>query len=241
MTDASTKGSLKGEALRSAILDAAATLFIERGTGGTSMQDIAEALGLSRTAVYYYFKNKDAILRALTEEVLNTARKLAGDTVARADLDPVQALGALVTQHADLILSRPAEFRVADRTEGDMTPKQRAALQAARRSLLENFSVVIEKGVRDGQFRMVDPHIAAVSLIGMCNWSAWWYKPDGRLSRAEVAAIMADMAVRSLLRDEARRTRSPDVSESLRLLREDLAYLEKLVLPEARPGQASKP
>ena len=132
MTDAS-KGSLKGEALRSAILDAAATLFIERGTGGTSMQDIAEALGLSRTAVYYYFKNKDAILRALTEEVLNTARKLAGDTVARADLDPVQALGALVTQHADLILSRPAEFRVADRTEGDMTPKQRAALQAARR------------------------------------------------------------------------------------------------------------
>ena len=36
------------------------------------MQDIAEALGLSRTAVYYYFKNKDAILRALTEEVLNT-------------------------------------------------------------------------------------------------------------------------------------------------------------------------
>ena len=145
VTDASTKGSLKGEALRSAILDAAATLFIERGTGGTSMQDIAEALGLSRTAVYYYFKNKDAILRALTEEVLNTARKLAGDTVARADLDPVQALGALVTQHADLILSRPAEFRVADRTEGDMTPKQRAALQAARRSLLENFSVVIER------------------------------------------------------------------------------------------------
>ena len=92
--------------------------------------------------------------------------------------------------------------------------------------------MVIEKGVRDGQFRMVDPHIAAVSLIGMCNWSAWWYKPDGRLSRAEVAAIMADMAVRSLLRDEARRTRSPDVSESLRLLREDLAYLEKLVLPD---------
>ena len=105
------QGKPEGEALRSAILDAAATLFIERGTGGTSMQDIAEALGLSRTAVYYYFKNKDAILRALTEEVLNTARKLAGDTVARADLDPVQALGALVTQHADLILSRPAEFQ----------------------------------------------------------------------------------------------------------------------------------
>ncbi|CAB3881690.1 hypothetical protein LMG26858_03261 [Achromobacter anxifer] len=231
MNDASTKGALKGEALRTAILDAAATLFIKRGTGGTSIQDIAESLGLSRTAVYYYFKSKDAILKSLTEEVLSAAKKMAGETATREDLDPVEALRALVTQHADLILSRSAEFRVADRTEADMAPKQRAAMQASRRNVLENFSRVIENGIRDGQFRMVDPHVAAFSLIGMCNWSAWWYKPDGRLSRAEVAAIMADMAVQSLLRDASRRPRSPDVSESLRLVREDLDYLEKLVLP----------
>jgi AcrR family transcriptional regulator len=231
VNDASTKGALKGEALRTAILDAAATLFIKRGTGGTSIQDIAESLGLSRTAVYYYFKSKDAILKSLTEEVLSAAKKMAGETATREDLDPVEALRALVTQHADLILSRSAEFRVADRTEADMAPKQRAAMQASRRNVLENFSRVIENGIRDGQFRMVDPHVAAFSLIGMCNWSAWWYKPDGRLSRAEVAAIMADMAVQSLLRDASRRPRSPDVSESLRLVREDLDYLEKLVLP----------
>lgn len=234
VNDVSTKATLKGEALRSAILDVAATLFIERGTGGTSMQDIAEALGLSRTAVYYYFKNKEAIQRSLTEEVLSAARKLAGDTVARDDLDPVTALRALVTQHAELILSRPAEFRVADRTEADMTPKQRASVQSARRNVLDNFSSVIERGIREGQFRMVDPHVAAFSLIGMCNWSAWWYKPNGRLSRAGVAGIMADMAVNSLLRDAARRPQAPDVRESLRLVREDLAYLEKLILPDAK-------
>jgi AcrR family transcriptional regulator len=230
VNDTSTKASLKGEALRSAILDVAAKLFIEKGSGGTSMQDIAEALGLSRTAVYYYFKSKDAIQRALTEEVLSSARKLAGDTVARDDLDPVRALRALVAQHADLILSRPAEFRVADRTEADMTPKQRASVQSARRNVLDNFSSVIERGVREGQFRMVDPHVAAFSLIGMCNWSAWWYKPSGRLSRAEVAGIMADMAVNALLREEVRRMRAGDVKESLRLVREDLDYLEKIVL-----------
>jgi AcrR family transcriptional regulator len=230
VNDTSTKASLKGEALRSAILDVAAKLFIEKGSGGTSMQDIAEALGLSRTAVYYYFKSKDAIQRALTEEVLSSARKLAGDTVARDDLDPVSALRALVAQHADLILSRPAEFRVADRTEADMTPKQRASVQSARRNVLDNFSSVIERGVREGQFRMVDPHVAAFSLIGMCNWSAWWYKPSGRLSRAEVAGIMADMAVNALLREEVRRMRAGDVKESLRLVREDLDYLEKIVL-----------
>ncbi|HBP29175.1 MAG TPA: TetR/AcrR family transcriptional regulator [Advenella kashmirensis] len=234
VNDISTKATLKGEALRSAILDVAATLFIERGTGGTSIQDIAEALGLSRTAVYYYFKNKEQIQQSLTEEVLSAARKLAGDTVARDDLDPVTALRALVTQHADLILSRPAEFRVADRTEADLSPKQRISVQNARRNVLENFSHVIERGIREGVFRMVDAHVAAFSLIGMCNWSAWWYKPEGRLDRANVAGIMADMAVNSLLRDAARRPEVPDVRESLRLVREDLDYLEKLVLSDSK-------
>lgn len=230
VNDISTKVNLKGDALRSAILDVAAKLFIERGSAGTSIQNIAERLGLSRTAVYYYFKSKDAIQRALTEEVLADARKLAGDTVARDDLDPVTALRALVAQHAQLILSRPAEFRVADRTQADMTSKQRAAMQSARRNVLDNFSSVIERGIREGQFRMVDAHVAAFSLIGMCNWSAWWYKPSGRLSIAEVADLMAEMGVNALLRDEARRSRSPaDARESLRLVREDLDYLEKII------------
>ncbi|CAM3785119.1 HTH tetR-type domain-containing protein [Bordetella sputigena] len=228
--DASNKANSKGDALRNAILDAAAKLFIEKGTAGTSMQDIAETLGLSRTAVYYYFKNKQAIQRSLTEEVLSAARSQTGETVSRDDLDAVTALKELVTHHAELILSRPAEFRVADRTEAEMTPKQRASVQNARRNVLENFSSVIERGIRDGQFRMVDPHVAAFSLIGMCNWAAWWYKPNGRMSREEVAATMTEIAVNGLLRDEARRSRSPaDVRESLRLVREDLDYLEKVL------------
>ena len=63
---ANMKPTIKGEVLRKAILDAASKLFIERGLGGTSMQDIAEALGLTRTAVYYYYRNKEAILEGLT-------------------------------------------------------------------------------------------------------------------------------------------------------------------------------
>jgi len=232
VNEAPTKTTMKGEVLRSAILDAAAKLFIERGTGGTSMQDIAESLGLSRTAVYYYFKNKNAILRALTEEVLIPAKQLANDAVARKDQDPTEALQSLVTQYAELILSRPAEFRVADRNESDLTQRQLASMQSARRSVLADFSDVIERGIELGHFRMVDAHVAAFSLIGMCNWTAWWFKPSGRLSRQEVAQAIADMAIHALRRDESRRPRLPDVKESLRLLREDLAYLEKLVLPE---------
>src|SRR5438067_13924320 len=82
----------KKAALRKAILDAAAKLFIERGLGGTSMQDIAQQLGLTRTAVYYYFKNKKEILTGLTEDVTLAAKQMTGKVAAQRDAQPAQAL-----------------------------------------------------------------------------------------------------------------------------------------------------
>lgn len=215
--------------LRTAILDAAAKLFIERGTGGTSIQDIAESLGLTRTAVYYYFKKKEDILQSLTEEVTLSAERIASLVVERQDLDPVTALHDLVKQHAALVLARPAEFRVVERNENDLAPEHRLAAQTARRSLLQNFRDVIERGIQTGDFRMVDARVAAFSLIGMCNWTAWWFNTEGPLSQEQVADSIADLAVSSIKRIDARRPATPDVKESLRLLREDLAYLETVL------------
>src|SRR3954465_7489134 len=109
-----TKMTAKGEALRNAILDAAARLFLERGSAGTSMQDIAEALGVTRTAVYYYFKNKDEILVTFAERIVLTAKAFTEKLATRTDLDPVDTLRQLVEHHTSLILSRPLEFRVGD-------------------------------------------------------------------------------------------------------------------------------
>src|SRR5260221_10847116 len=67
----------KGSILPETILQAATRLFIEQGFDGTSMYDIADALGVTRTAVYYYYKNKEAILIALTDNVTSVAAHIA--------------------------------------------------------------------------------------------------------------------------------------------------------------------
>lgn len=219
----------KREASRNAILDAASRLFIERGLSGTSMQDIAKALGVTRTAVYYYFKNKDEILVTLSERILLAAKDFAAQLATRTDIDPVEALQRLVEHHTRLILSHPQEFRVGDRHELYLPPKHRAAVQAARRAVLENFTRVIERGIRMGHLRPVDARIAAFSLIGMCNWSAWWFKPGGRLSAKEIAAVVADLAVHSLKREAGRKLKDANVHDSLRALREDVNFLERVL------------
>lgn len=63
----SSKGS-RNTMIRQNVLEKAAILFSERGIASTNLQDIAEAVGLSRPALYYYFKNKDEVISALVEE-----------------------------------------------------------------------------------------------------------------------------------------------------------------------------
>ena len=72
--------SSRRELLQESILEAASTLFIQRGFQGTSMGDIAQAMGVTRTAIYYYFRNKNDILRALTSEITEMAGKIAANT-----------------------------------------------------------------------------------------------------------------------------------------------------------------
>lgn len=223
------KATWKGEALRKAILDEASKLFIERGLGGTSMQDIATSLGLTRTAVYYYFKNKEQILESLSEDVTLSARRLTGKLGGKRGSKPLEVVRGLVQQYAMLVLSQPAEFRVVDRNEANMPLRLRTVSQAARRGVLENFTRVIQRGIEEGAFRRVDARITAFAIIGMCNWTAWWFKPGGRKTEAEISASIADLAIHSLKPEPRKGARNASVQERLDLLREDLDQLGELL------------
>jgi AcrR family transcriptional regulator len=228
---------VNADAQKEQILNAAAKLFIEKGFGGASMQEIAESLGVTRTAVYYYFKNKDEILTALVEEVTLRARRESSRVAAEADADPKVRLRALVHQHAMLILKHHNEFRVIDRTERQLPERAYRANEEAKRAVLDNFTAAIEAGVQTGVFRVVDAKVAAFTMIGMCSWPAFWYKPDGAKSAEEIADEIAELAVHSVMRPAKRQLkRAGDVSEAMALLREDLDHLELIVEKAPKAG-----
>lgn len=223
---AQRNSKLNSNSVRKAILDVASQLFIEKGFAGTNFQDIANALGVARTLIYYYFKDKSAILQALIENVTVAAMRQAAKVTARPDLDPADGLRELVETFAQLVLTNPTEFRVAERNEVNLRPKQQAYAEAARRGLLENFSHVIERGIQSGDFRPADSRIAALAIIGMCSWSAWWYKPGGRKQQSEIIDILADLAVHSLKHHGERRLGRAGIQDSVRILQQELTYLE---------------
>jgi AcrR family transcriptional regulator len=86
------------------IIDAALDLFAEHGVGGTSLQMIADAIGVTKAAVYHQFKTKDEIVVAVAEAEL--ARVQAAIDAAEAEPTPAQARDTLVTRIVDLAVER---------------------------------------------------------------------------------------------------------------------------------------
>ena len=187
----------KADLTRCDILDCATELFIERGLSGTSLQDVADAAGLTRPALYYHFRAKEEILAALVDEGAGEAAKrfriaIQGGKGASKQL----LLGA--REFVIWILSDPARFLVIDRNENELPPSIKKIHEEGKRQVFRQVEKILRKGINDGDFRKVDPAISALSIIGMCSWSARWFDPNGRMQVTDVADVIGRQAVASV-------------------------------------------
>lgn len=214
--------------LRQAILTAASRLFAANGFAGTSLQNIADEIGVTRPALYYYFRSKDEILASLVEDITIGALKRSAQIEARSSNSPTASLRQMVMAQARWIMQHPLEFRVLLRTENYLSDKAKAVQDTAKRGILTAFARIIEAGVAKGEFRPVDPHMAALALLGMCNWSAFWFSSDGRKSADEIAETMAEMAVNSIRPARESGKDAGNLSALLAQWREDIDIFEKV-------------
>lgn len=236
-TSAKTRPS-RSDSQREAILDAASLLFIEKGFGGTNINDIADAVGMTRTALYYYFPSKESMLEALTREVTERASDLTKKVAQRSELPPDEGLRQLILHHAGLILAHPLQFRVVERSESSLPEAQRQTAQTARRAVRDDFVNVIRSGISQGVFRPVDADVAAFSIIGMCNWCAWWFDSRRGEPIEPIAELIASLGLRMLSTDDSaaskrraptRAAKTTDIGYALARMREALESLESSV------------
>lgn len=210
------------------IVTAAAALFRERGFAATSMQEIADAVGLTRPALYYHFRNKEEILASLVEEVTLKSIRSALQLNAEPSADPSRILRTIVTTYALWILRHPQHFAVLSRDEHELPQQARDLQRKGRRELLDAFSRVLRSGIDSGRFRAVNPTVATLSIFGMCNWTVQWFKPGGRLTEEQAANDIADFAVAMVERPVAARSADgADAQSWLAVLKDDIAHLER--------------
>ena len=225
--------SSRRELVMSEILEHATRLFAERGYDGTTLQDIADAIGITRPGLYHYISSKEQLLAELVRDVSENTVLIVRAVRLRTDLSSVERLRTVVR---GLVLQRagaPERFRVLDRTEAAL-PEEVAALHlTARREVVAEMRTIIEEGVSRGEFRPRDERLAALSVIGMCNWVAWWFHPGSNHPAEPVADQLAQNAVDMLAYPQDTRRLTTTPHRALQMVRENLDYLERFLGPES--------
>jgi AcrR family transcriptional regulator len=228
--DTPSRPTARRELVENEIFEHASRLFAERGFAGTNLQDIADAMGITRPALYYYVKSKDDLLAKLVAQ-MTEAPAAEIDALAKDDtLDPATRLRRIAHLIAFQRASQPSRFQLLLRSEADLPPAAAKANRAGQRAALTGLMHVMEEGVLKGQFRPVDARAAALAVAGMCNWVAWWHHPGGSLHTDEEAAEqVADLAVAMVIRPDERTPEASGPRAALALLRQDLDYLERVL------------
>lgn len=179
---------------RDQILEVAARQFYEKGYRATTINDIAAELSVTKPFIYSYFDNKEDLLRELFDRTVQTALAAFADFDASAG-SPEQALGELVRRFVKVVIETRNSTGVFWRGDRDLPLVDRKQAVQFRRKFEVPFVAVLDRGVEAGAFQVGDRQLTIICIEGMINWIYTWYRPEGRLSAAQLADYIAVLCV----------------------------------------------
>jgi AcrR family transcriptional regulator len=184
---------------REHILRVAARVFAEKGYRATSLQEIADQVGVTRPAFYYHFKSKQEILAAIVDAAFERAEAAVEQAIA-TDGSAAEQIREFIRRYVE-INTEHAEVPVLFQSLGELDEEAAAAARYRRRAIDHKLARLIERGVQDGELASSSPLIAAYAILGAANWMHTWYRRGGRFRPMEIADILADLALYGLARN----------------------------------------
>lgn len=174
------------ESRRDQILNAATRIFSEKTYHGTTLQDIADAVGMLKGSLYYYIDSKEKLL---TDIIVEAAKTLNEDLVRveNADTGPVERLRQIIREHV--------KFNAIYREAGTLFLTEKNVISSLEMSeLVEIFTrrdkllaLALNQAIAAGLYRQVDIRITSLAIVGLCNSVLFWVRPAGRFSYEEIA------------------------------------------------------
>jgi AcrR family transcriptional regulator len=178
----------------------AARVFYAKSFDGASMQDIAQAVGLTKAGLYHHVGSKDRLLY----EIQNYGMDILEEAVLAPlqDIpDPREKLRHTIMGHIDLIVrARDQEITVILHENRSLSGPLRKKLNARKRRYIDHLVDLIRRvQEQSGRPPQVAPRLAAFALLGMVNWLYQWYSSEGPVKQDELAQVYTDFFFRGLL------------------------------------------
>lgn len=172
------------------ILETAARVICERGYEGASIQDIADACGLTKAGLYHYIRSKEHLLI----EIMNYGMDVFEEQVLSQVVgiaDPLERLRACMERNIRLVTRGwSKEITIILHEHATLTGEARAQINARKKRYVRFLETSFAEALRDGLIRPVHPKVAAFSFLGSVLWVYKWFRPDGPVPEDQLVKEM---------------------------------------------------
>lgn len=179
---------------RAEITNAALGLFARKGYHGTSVKDIASALGIQAPSLYNHVASKQEILDEVMFKTMDTLLHDFDAAVASTD-DVVEQVRRATEAHVRYHARYPREAHVGNREIASLKEPSQTRIRELRRAYAHRWQTLVEDGVRQRRFFVASARLASYAILEMGVGVALWFRPDGDLTESEVATLYGAMAL----------------------------------------------
>jgi TetR/AcrR family transcriptional regulator, cholesterol catabolism regulator len=173
------------------IIGVALKLFSQEGYHSTTLDKVAAEIGVSKATLYYYFRNKEEIIRAILDRSLDRMKKTLD--IKKTSLSTTEKLRQFVEYHV-VFGADDAELAKITFEQLNILPKRsREVLKRKQREIVVFLQDLLQQGVDEGIIKVGNNKIAAFAIIGMCNWTYHWYKPGGQLTPGQISELYINL------------------------------------------------
>lgn len=183
---------------RQEVIDTAARIFHKKGYEATSIQEIAEEVGILKGSLYYYIETKEDLLFGVIKEAYDAALNLI-EQLEQRDGGALELIEALVHGHAEIFSKNYVQSSVFFREFRALSEGRQQTIRQAG-DVYNRFLVSqIRRGQRSGEVRSeINPRLVAIGIIGMMNSMAFWYRPGGPASAAQIGTEFSRLVIGGL-------------------------------------------
>ncbi|MZR12187.1 TetR family transcriptional regulator [Maritimibacter sp. DP07] len=174
---------------RARTLEAATDLFYEKGYNNSTLDDVAERLGVTKPFIYKNFGNKHMLLATICAQGIQGALGEMEAALAQ-NAGPAETLRIFVPRYVEAIIAAQKSIAIHIREEKNLLPEDANRLAALRQKFMGQVQGVLEAGKKAGEVDVPDPRISAFAIVGAVSWLTFWFHPEGPLSPEELTERM---------------------------------------------------
>jgi len=185
--------------MKKEIIEHSILLFEKKGFSQTSIQDIVDALNVTKGTFYYYFSSKEELLMDIhlqyIDDLLNRQAMILHD----ASLSCCKKLAKIIHLLISDIKERGPSARVFFREIRHLSNKNVKVIKKKRTEFRVNIQRLIEEGIAKGEFKShLQADLIAFGILGVTNWSYQWFKPEGKVTDEALSHIFTDMILNGI-------------------------------------------